>query len=81
MTYTDGSCPNNRTVGPDNPAGWGFAAYVSNAPFSLHLEIASDWTLSYGKVKTMPIDASALVPLDGPNNTGEMKAVIELLAV
>ena len=26
----------------------------------------------------MPVDASALVPLDGSNNTGEMKAVIEL---
>ena len=25
VAYTDGSCPNNRTVSYDNPAGWGFA--------------------------------------------------------
>ena len=78
VAYTDGSCPNNRTVGPDSPAGWGFATYVSTSPFSDHLEVANDWTLSYGMVKTMPLDASVLVPLDGSKNTGEMKAIIEL---
>ena len=36
VAYTDGSCPNNRTVGPDNPAGWGFSLYVSSSPFTTH---------------------------------------------
>ena len=29
-------------------------------------------------VKTMPLDANVIAPLDCSNNTGEMKAIIEL---
>ena len=78
VAYTDGSCPNNRTVGPDNPAGWGFGAYTGISPFDVHLEVANYWKISYGMVKTMPLDANVIAPLDRSNNTGEMKAVIEL---
>ena len=78
MAYTDGSCPNNRTVGPDNPAGWGFALYFSEHPFTNHAPVTNSWYHSYGKVKTSPLDEHALVPLDGSNNTGEMRAIIEL---
>ena len=28
VPYTDGSCTNNHTVGPDNPAGWGFVCCI-----------------------------------------------------
>ena len=70
VTYADGSRPNNRTVGPDNPADWGFAAYVSNSPFDKHLEVTNDWHISHGMVKTAPLDENVLAPLDGSNNTG-----------
>ena len=33
---------------------------------------------SYGMIKSMPLDASILIPLDGSNNIGEMKVIIEL---
>ena len=36
VAYADGSCPSTRTVGPDNPAGWGFTTYTSNSPFQCH---------------------------------------------
>ena len=77
MAYTDGSCPNNRTAGPDNPAGWGFAASVS--PLRSQLPIDGSWLCSHGMVKTTPLHEYALVPLDGcSNNTVEMRATIEL---
>ena len=79
VAYTDGSCPNNRTVGPDNPAGWGFALYVSSSPFSGHVQVDSHWVCSHGQVKNSPLDANVLMPVDGSNNTGEMRAIIELL--
>ena len=47
-------------------------------PFSHHLEADSSWFHSHGVVKTTPLDENALVPLDGSNNTGEMRAIIEL---
>ena len=76
VAYTDGSCPNNRTVGPDNPAGWGFTLYTSESLFLSHVD--HNWLCSFGMVKTTPLDDQALVPLDGSNNTGEMRAIIEL---
>ena len=79
VAYTDGSCPNNRTVGPDNPAGWGFAFYVSSTPFSGHVQVDSHWVCSHGQVKNSPLDANVLMPVDGSNTTGEMRAIIELL--
>ena len=30
IAYTDGSCPNNRAVSFDNPAGWGFAVTLGH---------------------------------------------------
>ena len=78
VAYTDGSCPNNRAVGPDNPAGWGFALYTSHTPFTSHIPVDEHWSSSYGRVKNTPIDEHAIVPLDGSNNTGEMRAIIEL---
>ena len=78
VAYTDGSCPNNRTVGPDKSAGWGFALYTSESPFSSHLAVNNNWLCSFGMVKTTPLDEHALVPLDGSNNTGEMRAIIEI---
>ena len=35
IAYTDGSCPNNRAVSYDNPAGWGFAL-VYDHPIDSH---------------------------------------------
>ena len=32
IAYTDGSCPNNRVVSFDNPAGWGFASHHFRGP-------------------------------------------------
>ncbi len=78
VAYTDGSCPNNRTVGPDNPAGWGFTAYITNDPIIRHTNPDATWCCSHGMVKTTPLDENVLSPIEGSNNTGEMKAVIEL---
>ena len=78
MAYTDGSCPNNRRVDPDNPAGWGIALYFSEHPFTNRLPVTNSWFHSFGMVKTSALDEHALVPLDGSNNTGEMRAIIEL---
>ena len=76
VAYTDGSCPNNRIVSPDNPAGWGFAAMSSDTP----TEPSQDtyWEVSYGPVKTTPTDVTILPEVWGSNNTGELKALIEL---
>ena len=78
IAYTDGSCPNNRTVGPDNPAGWGFSLYISSSSFTTHQPVDDNWLCSHGQVKNSPLDAQVLTPVDGSNNTGEMRAVIEL---
>ena len=42
IAYTDGSCPNNRVVSYDNPAGWGFAL-VYDHPLDLHPPAAAPW--------------------------------------
>ena len=68
VAYRDGSCPNNRAVDPDNPAGWGFAAYTGTSPFEVHLEVANDWKISYGNVKTMPLDANIIFIWNGENH-------------
>ena len=78
VSYTDGSCPNNRTVGPDNPAGWGFALYVTDSYPNSHSALNDSWICSYGQVKNSPLDANVINPVDGSNNTGEMWAIIEL---
>ena len=78
VSYTDGSCPNNRTVGPDNPAGWGFALYVTDSYPKSHSAVNDSWICSYGQVKNSPIDANVINPVDGSNNTGEMRAIVEL---
>ena len=69
VAYTDGSCPNNRTLGPDNPAGWGFTTYQSSSPFSDHLDVTDQWAISHGMVKTTPSDTNVIIPLDGSKNT------------
>ena len=80
VSYTDGSCPNNRTVGPDNPAGWGFALYFSDSYPDSHSSFNDSWIYSYGQVKNSPLDSNIVNPVDGSNNTGEMRAIIELFA-
>ena len=76
VAYTDGSCPNNRVVSPDNPAGWGFAAMSSDTPTEPSQDTC--WEVSYGPVKTTPTDITVLPEVWGSNNTGELKALIEL---
>ena len=76
VAYTDGSCPNNRIVSPDNPAGWGFAAMSSDTPTEPSQDTC--WEISYGPVKTTPTDVTILPEVWGSNNTGELKALIEL---
>ena len=79
IAYTDGSCPNNRTVGPENTAGRGFATYTRDSAFSSHVPVDHNWFgPKFGQVKNSPVDDNALVPVDGSNNTGEMRAGIEL---
>ena len=78
IAYTDGSCPNNRTVGPDNPAGWGFALCISSSYTGTHPPVTDSWTCSSGQVKNSPLDENVINPVDGSNNTGEMRAIIEL---
>ena len=75
IAYTDGSCPNNRVVSFDNPAGWGFALTLSHSP-AQHPPTNPHWYQSWGPVKTNPTDI--VHPLPGSNNTGELKAIIEL---
>ena len=74
VAYTDGSCPNNRCVSYDNPAGWGFAITVHSA--DVHPPLASTWVVSYGSVRANPL--SGHDPVVGSNNTGELKGLIEL---
>ena len=66
--YTDGSCPNNRTVSYSNPAGWGFCLTSNH----------QQWTDGYGLLCTnpdMPQHGGAEV---GSNNTAELQALVEL---
>ena len=42
VAYTDGSCPNNRIVSSDNPAGWGFAAMSSDTVCTQHTNFATE---------------------------------------
>ena len=37
LAYTDGSCPNNRTVSYNNPAGWGFAVVAARIHFGISI--------------------------------------------
>ena len=76
--FTDGSCPNNRVVGPDNPAGWGFALTTDTSPI-VNPGPARTWLTSRGPVKTQPTDDSILPEIYGSNNTGELRALIELV--
>ena len=75
VAYTDGSCPNNRVVSFDNPAGWGFV-YTLGHTGANHPPAAADWTGSWGPVKSEPQSIEGLSV--GSNNTGELRAVIEL---
>ena len=76
IAYADGSCPNNKIVSPDNPAGWGFAAMSSDSQAEPTQNTC--WEVSYGPVKTTPTDINVLPEVWGSNNTGEFKALIEL---
>ena len=71
--YTDGSCPNNRAVSRDNPAGWGWCLRTieNNTP--------GNWVHAAGFVSTDP-DSSIYGGAEvGSNNTAELQALIELL--
>ena len=75
IANTDGSCPDNRTVSFDNPAGWGFAL-TSGTSLPEHPAVDNTWLLSWGKVRSDP--TPYLPELPGSNYTGELKALIEL---
>ena len=68
IAYTHGSCPNNRTVSFDNPAGSGFAL-ASGPPLPAHPPKDATWLQSLGKVRATPTQYL---------HTGELKALIEL---
>ena len=74
LAHTDGSCPNNKTVSYDNPAGWGFnvttVAYPSDDP-----PVDDTWIRAWGPDKTNPTET--LHPLPGSNKTGEVKTLID----
>ena len=75
IAYTDGSCPNNRAVSFDNPAGRGFAVTLGH-PSDHHPPASAEWVGSYGPVKSEPQSVEVLSV--GSSNTGELRAVIEL---
>ena len=75
--YTDGSCPNNGIVRPDSPAGWGFAVTYDTSPI-FNPGPSRTWQTSRGAVKSQPTDDSILPEVYGSNNTGELRALIEL---
>ena len=75
VAYSDGSCPNNRAVSLDNPAGWGFAL-VYDHPLDVHLPAAAPWQCSFGPLRSNPQSVEGLSV--GSNNTGELRAIIEL---
>ena len=75
IAYTDGSCPNNRVVSYDNPAGWGYTLTLQKDAIG-HPIPDDTWIQAWGPVKTTPTDI--VHPLPGSNNTGELKAIIEL---
>ena len=54
-----GSCRNNRVVGPDNPAGWGFALTTDTTSI-LNPGPSRTWLTSRGPVKSQPTDDSIL---------------------
>ena len=66
------------TVGPDNPASWGFAQNISTSYTGTHPPVTDSWTCSFGQVKNSPLDENIINPVDSSNNTGEMRAIIEL---
>ena len=68
--YTDGSCPDNVHVGPDNPAGWGFCFRQTGQ---------TSWVESYGLVSTNPASINYLGADVGSNNTAEIHAILEAL--
>ena len=74
IAYTDGSCPNNRVVSYDNPAGWSFAL-VYDLDTTLHPPPKAAWLCSWGPVKSNPQSTEGLSI--GSNNTGELRAIIE----
>ena len=75
IAYTDGSCPNNRAVSYDNPAGWGFA-FVYDQPIDSHPPASAPWQCSFGPLRSNPQSVEGLSV--GSNNTGELRAIIEL---
>ena len=75
IAYTDGSCPNNRVVSYDNPAGWGYTLTLPKDAIG-HPIPDDTWLQAWGPVKTNPTDI--VHPLPGSNNTGELKAILEL---
>ena len=75
IAYTDGSCPNNRAVSYDNPAGWGFAL-VYDHPLNSHPPASAPWQCSFGPLRSNPQSVECLSV--GSNNTGEFRAIIEL---
>ena len=76
VAYTDGSCPNNKVVSFNNPAGWGFAVTLVDTDPTKHPPPSSTWIMGFGSVKSNPFAVEG--PLPGSNNTGELKALIEL---
>ena len=55
--------------------GWGFAL-TSGSSLPTHPPVDSTWLQSWGKVRSTP--TQYLPELPGSNNTGELKALIEL---
>jgi ribonuclease HI len=75
--YCDGSCPNNRRVGKDNPAGWGFVVVkrVSIFDHKAGHVIHEAW----GRVVTDSLRGQYRGAEKGSNNTAELTAVLEAM--
>ena len=78
LAYTDGSCPNNRVISADNPAGWGFVVSpVLYDPFP-HALPTVQWITSHGRVRTDPDAPEHAGAEVSSNNTAELQALLEL---
>ena len=58
--------------------GWGFSLYFADSHPETHSPVNDSWICSYGQIKNSPLDENIINPVDGSNNTGEMRAIIEL---
>ena len=75
--YFDGSCGENRNVGPETPAGWGFCVIIGdNGIGKGHGELVKEMS---GSVVTEAGEEGYIGATVGSNNTAELSAFAHAL--